>query len=68
MAITQEELAVIQRTPILRAMSAADELLTEFRCREMSEEAEQLIEEIRLRLRERLSLLIPLPDVRHSGK
>jgi hypothetical protein len=67
MAISQDELAVIQRTPVLRAMSAVDDVLTEFLRREMGAEAERFVEAIRPCLKERLSLLIPLP-VRHSGK
>lgn len=67
--MSREELDAVTRVAIQRSMARVDDVLTEFRSRELGHtDAETLIEAIRGRLREDLTMLIPAPEVRHSGR
>jgi hypothetical protein len=59
---TKSELAVVQRTALLRALVHVDELFTEFDARYLDSQSHALIDELRTRTRERLELLIPHID------
>jgi hypothetical protein len=62
----REQVDEVTRVAVIRAMAAAGQVCREFVHR--FPEDEPLIEAIHQRQREDLSLLIPLPDVRASGK
>jgi len=56
----------VARVAIIRAMCAAGDVCEEFKHRYPNEEP--LIEEIRMRQREAMGILIAVPDVKHSGR
>ena len=64
--MTREHMAEIERVAIIRAMCAAGDVCEEFKHRYPNEEP--LIEEIRMRQREAMGILISVPDVKHSGR
>lgn len=64
--MTREELDAITRVALARAQAAAGEVLVEFKHR--FPEDEPLIEAIHQRQREALTMLMPSPDVRTSGR
>ena len=67
--MTRDEIDEVSRVAVARARVVVDDVLTEFRSREMGHvDAEVLIEDIRRRLHDDLLLLISLPEVKHSGR
>jgi hypothetical protein len=64
--MTREQIDDCTTVAVIRSMAAAAEVLEEFKHR--YPEDEPLIEAIHQRQKEALTMLIPLPDVKHSGK
>lgn len=65
--MTRDELNAISRVAISRARVRIDDVLTEIKSREMGHvDAETLIEAIRQRMHEELTMLIPLPEGPHG--